>query len=98
EPNQGLAAMFTMMNYERLSIGIQGLGLGEVSYQSAADYARERLQGRAATGVQNEGGNADPIIVHGDVRRMLLTMRALNEGGRALSAYVGMELDKAKFS
>ena len=94
EPNQGLAAMFTMMNYERLSIGIQGLGLGEVSYQSAADYARERLQGRAATGVQNEGGNADPIIVHGDVRRMLLTMRALNEGGRALSAYVGMELDK----
>ncbi|MAY11510.1 MAG: acyl-CoA dehydrogenase, partial [Alcanivorax sp.] len=63
EPNQGLAAMFTMMNYERLSIGIQGLGLGEVSYQSAADYARERLQGRAATGVQNEGGNADPIIV-----------------------------------
>ena len=98
EPNQGLAAMFTMMNYERLSIGIQGLGLGEVSYQSAADYARERLQGRAATGARNEGGNADPIIVHGDVRRMLLTMRALNEGGRALSAYVGMELDKAKFS
>jgi alkylation response protein AidB-like acyl-CoA dehydrogenase len=98
EPNQGLAAMFTMMNYERLSIGIQGLGLGEVSYQSAADYACERLQGRAATGVQNEGGNADPIIVHGDVRRMLLTMRALNEGGRALSTYVGMELDKAKFS
>jgi alkylation response protein AidB-like acyl-CoA dehydrogenase len=97
-PNEGLACMFTMMNYERLSIGIQGLGLGEVSYQSAADYACERLQGRAATGVQNEGGNADPIIVHGDVRRMLLTMRALNEGGRALSTYVGMELDKAKFS
>ncbi|WP_101675385.1 acyl-CoA dehydrogenase C-terminal domain-containing protein [Alloalcanivorax mobilis] len=98
EANQGLACMFTMMNYERLSIGIQGLGLGEVSYQSAVDYARDRLQGRAASGVKNEAGNADPIIVHGDVRRMLLTMRALNEGGRALSAYVGMELDKAKFS
>lgn len=97
-PNEGLACMFTMMNYERLSIGIQGLGLGEVSYQSAADYARERLQGRAATGASNPAGNADPIIVHGDVRRMLLTMRALNEAGRALSAYVGMQLDAAKFS
>lgn len=97
-PNEGLACMFTMMNYERLSIGIQGLGLGEASYQSAVAYAGERLQGRAATGVKNGSGNADPIIVHGDVRRMLLTMRALNEGGRALATYVGMELDKAKFS
>ena len=98
EPNQGLAAMFTMMNYERVSIGLQGLGLGEISYQSAVEYARDRVQGRAATGPVNPAGNADPIIVHGDVRRMLLTMRALNEGGRALSSYLGMQLDIAKFS
>lgn len=98
EANQGLACMFTMMNYERVSIGLQGLGLGEISYQNAVAYARDRLQGRAASGVQNPAGNADPIIVHGDVRRMLMTMRALNEGGRALSAYLGMQLDIAKFS
>lgn len=98
EANQGLACMFTMMNYERVSIGLQGLGLGEISYQNAVAYARDRLQGRAASGVQNPSGNADPIIVHGDVRRMLMTMRALNEGGRALSAYLGMQLDIAKFS
>ncbi len=98
EPHNGLPAMFTMMNYERLSIGLQGLGLGEASYQSAVDYACERLQGRSADGVQNPDGNADPLIVHGDVRRMLLTMRAWNEGGRALASYVGMQLDMAKFS
>ena len=98
EENQGLAAMFTMMNYERLSIGLQGTGLGEVSYQSAVAYAKDRLQGRAADGVKNAGGNADPIIHHGDVRRMLMTMRALNEGGRALAAYLGLQLDTAKFS
>lgn len=98
EANQGLACMFTMMNYERVSIGLQGLGLGEISYQNAVAYARDRLQGRAASGVQNPAGTADPIIVHGDVRRMLMTMRALNEGGRALSAYLGMQLDIAKFS
>ena len=98
EENNGLAAMFTMMNYERLSIGLQGLGLGEASYQSAVEYARERLQGRSAQGAKNPDGNADPLIVHGDIRRMLLNMRALNEGGRALAAYVGMQLDIAKFS
>ena len=98
EPNQGLAAMFTMMNYERLSIGLQGVGLGEISYQSAVEYAKDRLQGRAAGGVKNESGPADPIIHHGDVRRMLLTMRALNEGARALAAYVGLQLDTSKFS
>ena len=97
EENQGLAAMFTMMNYERLSIGLQGTGLGEASYQSAVAYAKDRLQGRAADGVKNAGGNADPIIHHGDVRRMLMTMRALNEGGRALAAYLGLQLDTAKF-
>lgn len=98
EENQGLAAMFTMMNYERLSIGLQGTGLGEASYQSAVAYAKDRLQGRAADGVKNAEGNADPIIHHGDVRRMLLTMRALNEGGRALAGYLGLQLDIAKFS
>lgn len=97
-PHQGLACMFTMMNYERLTIGIQGLALGEASYQNAAAYARERLQGRSLTGTKNPGGEADPIIVHGDIRRMLLTMRAFNESGRALAVYVGMALDKARFA
>lgn len=98
EENQGLAAMFTMMNYERVSIGLQGTGLGEASYQGAVAYAKDRLQGRAADGAKNAAGNADPIIHHGDVRRMLLTMRALNEGGRALATYLGLQLDTTKFS
>lgn len=98
EANQGLACMFTMMNYERVSIGLQGTGLGEASYQSAVAYAKDRLQGRAADGVKNTSGNADPIIHHGDVRRMLMTMRALNEGGRALAGYLGVQLDITKFS
>ena len=98
EVNKGLAAMFTMMNYERLSIGIQGIGCAEMSYQSAVAYARERLQSRAPTGPVARDKAADPIIVHPDVRRMLLTMKALNEGGRAFSSYVAMQLDTAKYS
>ncbi|ROL64480.1 acyl-CoA dehydrogenase C-terminal domain-containing protein [Pseudomonas vranovensis] len=98
EPNRGLAAMFTMMNYERLSIGIQGIGCAEASYQNAARYACERLQSRAASGAQNSEQIADPIIVHPDVRRMLLTMRALTEGGRAFATYVGQQLDIAKYA
>ena len=98
EVNQGLACMFTMMNYERLSIGLQGVGLGEASYQNAVTYARERLQGRAVGGAQNPAGNADPLLVHGDIRRMLLNMRALNEGARALAVYVGAQLDLSKYS
>ena len=98
EPNRGLAAMFTMMNYERLGVGIQGLASGERSYQNAIEYARDRLQGRAATGAQAKDKAADPIIVHADVRRMLLTMKACNEGGRAFSTYVANQLDIAKFS
>ena len=98
EPNKGLAAMFTMMNYERLGVGIQGLALGERSYQSAIEYARERIQSRAPTGPVAKDKAADPIIVHPDVRRMLLTMKALNEGGRAFSSYVAMQLDTAKYS
>ncbi|CAN7275510.1 acyl-CoA dehydrogenase C-terminal domain-containing protein [Pseudomonas sp. LjRoot71] len=98
EENKGLAAMFTMMNYERLSIGIQGIGCAEASYQSAAAYTRERIQSRAATGPVNNDKVADPIIVHADVRRMLLTMKALNEGGRAFACYVGQQLDLAKYA
>lgn len=98
EPHRGLAAMFTMMNYERLGVGIQGLASGERSYQNAIEYARDRLQSRAPTGPQARDKTADPIIVHPDVRRMLLTMKALNEGGRAFSTYVAMQLDVAKFS
>ena len=97
-PNKGLAAMFTMMNYERLGVGIQGLAQGERSYQNAVEYARDRLQSRAPTGAQFKEKAADPIIVHPDVRRMLLTMKASNEGGRAFSTYVAMQLDTAKFS
>ncbi len=97
-PNKGLAAMFTMMNYERLGVGIQGLAQGERSYQSAVAYARDRLQSRAPTGAQCKDKVADPIIVHPDVRRMLLTMKALNEGGRAFSSYVALQLDIAKYS
>ncbi|HEJ3153088.1 TPA: acyl-CoA dehydrogenase C-terminal domain-containing protein [Pseudomonas aeruginosa] len=98
EVNKGLAAMFTMMNYECLSIGIQGIGCAEMSYQSAVAYARERLQSRAPTGPVARDKAADPIIVHPDVRRMLLTMKALTEGGRAFSTYVGQQLDLAKYA
>jgi alkylation response protein AidB-like acyl-CoA dehydrogenase len=98
EPNQGLLYMFTMMNYERLSIGIQGLGAGEIAYQNALMYAKERLQSRSPTGAQAVDEVADPIIVHPDVRRMLLTQKANNEGGRALAAYIAMQLDLAKNS
>jgi alkylation response protein AidB-like acyl-CoA dehydrogenase len=98
EPNQGLAAMFTMMNYERLSVGIQGLGTAEAAYQAASGYASERLQGRSPHGAQRRDAAADPILVHPDVRRMLLTVRAYNEAGRAFAALVGRELDLAKYS
>ena len=98
EANKGLAAMFTMMNYERLSIGIQGIGCAETSYQNARTYARERLQSRAPTGAVAPDKIADPIIVHPDVRRMLLSMKAMTEGGRAFASYVGQQLDLAKFS
>ena len=98
QANKGLAAMFTMMNYERLSIGIQGIGCAETSYQNARTYARERLQSRAPTGKVAPDKIADPIIVHPDVRRMLLSIKALTEGGRAFASYVGQQLDLAKYS
>ncbi|AXY61079.1 acyl-CoA dehydrogenase C-terminal domain-containing protein [Acinetobacter sp. WCHAc010052] len=96
--NEGLAAMFVMMNYERLSMGIQGLGASEYAYQNAAQYATDRLQGRSATGAKSPEKPADSILVHGDVRRMLLNARANNEASRAFAVYVGQQLDITKFS
>lgn len=96
--NEGLAAMFVMMNYERLSMGIQGLGASEFAYQNAAQYATDRLQGRSASGVKSPSKPADSILVHGDVRRMLLNARANNEASRAFAVYVGQQLDITKFS
>jgi len=95
-PHRGLQAMFTMMNSERLSVGIQGLGVSEAAYQGAVQYARERQQGRSVAGVKHPELPADPIIVHPDVRRMLLTMRAYAEGCRALSGWVARALDIAE--
>ena len=93
KPHRGLEAMFLMMNTERVAVGIQGLGVGEIAYQSAVYYAKDRLQGRSLSGVKNPDGPADPIIVHPDIRRMLMTMRAYNEGSRAVSAWVSRALD-----
>lgn len=98
ELNQGLACMFTMMNYERVGVGIQGLGAAEASYQSAVEYARERIQSRSPAGAQNPDKAADPIIVHPDVRRMLMIQRAYNEAGRAFSTYAALWLDISKYS
>ena len=91
--NKGLAAMFVMMNEARLAVGMQGLALGDVATQNAAAYARDRLQGRALTGAKEAGKAADPIIVHPDVRRTLMTARALNEGGRALALATALQAD-----
>ena len=96
EANRGLACMFTMMNYERLSIGLQGLGTADIAYQNALAYARERVQGRAPDGPAEPELSADPLTVHPDVRRMLLEQKAYNEGGRAFAAYVAMQLDLAR--
>ncbi len=83
EENQGLRLMFVMMNEARLGVGMQGLAQGEAAYQAAAAFAKDRLQGRSLTGPKNPDGPADPIIVHPDVRRMLMDSRAVLEGGRA---------------
>jgi len=92
-PHKGLAAMFTMMNSERLSVGIQGLGAAEASYQGAVAYAKDRIQGRSLAGAKEPAKQADSIIVHPDVRRMLMTMRATTEGCRALGGWVAQQLD-----
>ena len=95
EENRGLAAMFTMMNEARLGVGLQGLALSEVAYQNAAAYAKERLQGRALSGPKFPGKPADPIIVHPDVRRTLLTIRSFNEAARALLIWTALKSDIA---
>ena len=96
EVNKGLACMFTMMNYERLLVGLQGLGAAERSYQNALAYALDRGQGKGMPRVSE--GATDPIIAHPDVRRMLLNMKAMNEGGRAFTTYVSAQLDDAKYN
>ena len=98
EENRGLPAMFTMMNEARLGVAVQGLSLSEVAYQNAAIYARERLQGRALSGAKYPDKAADPIIVHPDVRRMLMTIRAFNEAGRALVLWTALKGDIARRS
>ena len=95
EPHKGMRAMFTMMNSARLYVGIQGLGVAEVAYQNALAYAKERLQMRAITGAKFPDKPADPIIVHPDVRRMLLTQRAFTEGCRALALEMALKIDLA---
>jgi alkylation response protein AidB-like acyl-CoA dehydrogenase len=95
EPNRGLNAMFAMMNHERLWVGLQGLSVAETAYQNAVSYARDRLQGRSPLGPQNAEGPADPIIVHPDVRRMLMTTRAYIEGARALYLSTALLIDRS---
>ena len=98
EENRGLPAMFTMMNEARLGVGVQGLALSEVAYQNAAIYAKERLQGRALSGAKYPDKPADPIIVHPDVRRTLMTIRAFNEAGRALVLWTALKGDVVRRS
>ena len=97
EANRGLNAMFVMMNEARIGVAIQGLGLSEVAYQNAAAYAKDRLQGRALSGRKGAGA-ADPILAHPDVRRMLLQVRAFNEGARALLLWTTLQVDLARSS
>ena len=94
EPNKGLNAMFVMMNAARLGVGMQSLGLTEVAYQNAVVYAKDRIQMRSLSGVKAPDRPADPIIVHPDVRRMLLTARAYAEGARAFCSFVALTIDK----
>jgi 3-(methylsulfanyl)propanoyl-CoA dehydrogenase len=96
QEHKGLRAMFTMMNEARLGVGLQGLAQAEAAYQNAAIYARERLQGRAVTGAENPDGPADPIIVHPDVRRVLMQARSFIEGARALTLWAAELIDRAE--
>jgi len=93
-PNKGLAAMFVMMNAARVGVGMQSLGLTEVAYQNAVAYAKDRIQSRSLTGVKDPSKPADSILVHPDVRKMLLTARAYAEGGRALALHCAMLIDR----
>ena len=94
QPNKGLAAMFVMMNAARIGVGMQSLGLTEVAYQNALAYAKERIQSRSLSGVKSPDKAADSILVHPDVRKMLLTAKAYAEGGRALSLYCALLIDQ----
>ena len=94
QPHKGLAAMFVMMNSARLGVGMQSLGLAESALQNATAYAKDRLQGRSLTGVKNPDKSADSILVHPDVRRMLLTSRAYTEAGRALTTWISLLIDQ----
>ena len=96
EENRGLALMFVMMNEARLGVGLQGLAQAEAAYQAAADFAKDRLQGRSLTGPKNPDGPADPIIVHPDVRRMLMDARAVLEAGRAFLFWTALHGDLAR--
>lgn len=95
QENGGLKAMFVMMNEARLGVGLQGLSIAEVAYQNAVDYAKERIQGRALTGPKAPDKKADPIIVHPDVRRALMTIKSFNEAGRALILWTAIKSDIA---
>ena len=95
EANGGLKAMFTMMNEARLAVGLQGLSISEVAYQNAAAYAKDRIQGRSLSGAKAPDKKADPIIVHPDIRRSLMTMKAFNEAGRALVLWTALKSDIA---
>ncbi|TPQ41527.1 acyl-CoA dehydrogenase [Bradyrhizobium guangdongense] len=95
EENKGMQGMFVMMNEARLGVAVQGLAQSEVAYQNAVAYARERLQGRSLTGVKAPDKAADPIIVHPDVRRTLLTIRAFNEAARAFVVWTALKSDVA---
>ena len=95
EEHKGMRTMFVMMNEARLGVGMQGLSQAEVAYQNAVTYAKERIQGRALTGTKHEDKKADPIIVHPDVRRNLMTIRAFNEAGRAFILWAALKSDVA---
>lgn len=90
--NRGLNAMFVMMNEARLGVGLQGLSIAEIAYQNAAAYARDRIQGRSLSGPKAPDKKADPIIVHPDIRRTLMTIRALQRGRPCLPALDGAEV------
>jgi 3-(methylsulfanyl)propanoyl-CoA dehydrogenase len=95
EKHKGMRAMFTMMNHARLGVGLQGLSQAEVAYQNAVEYAKDRLQGRAVTGVENPDGPADPLIVHPDIRRALMDQKSFTEGARAYLLWASTLLDAA---
>ena len=96
KPNEGLAAMFSMMNTERIAVGLQGLGQAEIAYQNALAYAKDRIQGRDLKGPKNPEEEADPLIVHPDIRRMLLRSKALIDSGRMLACWTALAIDRSE--